>query len=285
MSPSLSPSFLPTVLQISSRLICIGSLIWFGLIIAQASSSLPGADGAAAKVPPANRAVQTIAPAAPLLPTEGYWTFAGAQLSVSQSTCSAFELQSKLAQLAKLRVVESESIELSYDARDLIELAESNGATCQPCGGGKLWSFTSEAMELRLVTSNAAQPKLVGAAFAIDAGGTSGQWQLTTFEPARPAHGHLLPIPSDASTKCARLDNSGRVQMELVTTSETNQELFERWKSAGWTVRHTPWGSPESFSFLCVRDNVTVYVWSASATYNLGQQTRTLMLTSADINK
>jgi hypothetical protein len=275
--------FFQTVVQLSARLICVGSLIWFGFIVAGAASSTSSIwatdgkttiDGAATIDAHAETEIPEL-----LMPTAGYWSFANSNLSVQKAGITRQELKKELESLSNIEVALSPPAQDAGGliAHKLISLAKDNGATRTDCAAGSFWSFSHEAMELRLVTSESDEPKLIAAAFAIKA---ENDWELTTFKPQKTISGHLLPLPSDTQSTCTRRSESGELQMELLTTSHTTNQLLELWQTHGWQIRHTAWGSPESFSYLCVQDGKTVYAWSNDNESNSGSTSRTFMLTS-----
>lgn len=258
------------IIQYTSRLICIVSVAWFGLIVI-------GSVDSAKQISLANDknddrlANLCLLPQA-LMPTEGYWSFPETGLSVAQFVCETSELQEHL----NLSSMTNAKANADFDASELVELAASSGATRVDSESGTLWSHENRDIKVRLLTSEASPPMLIGAVVAMRDG---DQWQLVSLSPKQNQTTHLLAMPTDATTTCTRRSPAGDLQMELITTSEPNERLIRRWVDDGWEVQHTPWGDAESFSYLCARGEEVIYAWAVASSTE-----RTIMLTSATSN-
>ena len=264
----MSGTFLNTVIRYTSRLICLGALAWFGLIVADATGSLKDMYQFSHIV----EAKFNSEPDIPQLisPTAGYWSFTDSDLAVQKSTCSQDELRQ---QMERLIAIDVNTKSLNHDASHLVALAKSNGAIGSDCQAGLAWSFQNHELQLLLITTDSDSPRLIAAACASKNG---ERWELTTLKPERHVDDHLLPLPTDAKICCNRRSNTGLLQMELVSTSRTAEQLLDLWQRSGWTVQHTPWGPADSFSYLCARDEEVIYAWTDSTTGS-----RSIMLTNA----
>lgn len=268
MDARRSHSFFSTLIRCTTRLICIGALAWLGLIVADASGSLNsligfknisvGGSTAAVSIPDV------------LMPSDGYWSFTDSDLSIQKIYCDDAALQ---IQMDNMLIVQDSSAVSSLDASHLVALAKSNGAFRSDCPAGSIWISDYSNLRLRLVTTNSDRPCLVAAAFAIR---EDQQWQLTMLKPQWHESDHLLPLPADARTICTRRNEAGQLQLELVSTAQSSERLLTQWGSDGWDIRHTSWGSADSFSYLCARGDEVVYAWSNSAAGS-----RTIMLTAS----
>ena len=272
MSGVDSKAFTDRVCQYTSRLVCIGCLCCFGVFVAQAVSARSGPRSATLRADSTtsdgeNRS-GALSSALSFMPDAGYWSFPESELSVQRSRCSDSELDERLSRISQIT-----SAPTSHDATHLMSLAKSNGATQAETAAGTLWSLDNSDLRLRLLTSDSESPMLVAAVVATRA---EDGWDSIRLQsrPEAPAGQNLLPLPGDAMPSCSRRSEAGELSMQLVSTTATARQLLGLWIDAGWEIRHTPWGDPSSFSYLCVRNDEVVYAWSAeSAT------PRTLMLT------
>ena len=258
--------------DIVSRLICVAALVWFGLIAADSVGSFSGAAEPIGEILLSDTIPDLMAPAA------GRWNFAQSELSIERVTCDDQELNTRLESLQS----SNSNNCLDYDASELVAMAQSTGTTQTTCEVGSVWSFEDDQLRLCLVTTATNPPRLNAAAIAVP---DSDRWQLTVLKPQPPRDDHLLPLPAATEanetatqTSCSRCSETGELQMELVSTSLTGNQLLTHWQSHGWNIQHTAWGTADSFSYLCRRGEKVVYAWSASATGK-----RTLMLTSSKI--
>ncbi len=262
-------SFFATVIQYTARLICIGALVWAGLITADAVGSLSNLN-----TPIPENLTEPLICSFPetLIPAHGFWTFADAELSIEQFSCDQGELNRHIQELLSSKALPIDTKDTKQDVSQLVALAKSNGATQTNCTAGTAWEIDTPAFRLCLITSKSNTPLLVAAAIAFPGG---DRWQLTKLTPERCQNDQLLPLPVDAQTCCTRRSDSGELQMELVTTSMTGEYLLRLWRQNGWRVDPSPWSTSESFSYLCTRGEDVIYAWSESLVGS-----RTLMLTS-----
>ena len=73
---------------------------------------------------------------------------------------------------------------------------------------------------------------------------------------------HLLPLQAQAKRMCGRWSDSEELMMEIVQLDASPAKLLAAWRESGWEIRHSPWGEPNSFSYLCVKNGRVVYAWS-----------------------
>ena len=262
-------SWIQIVVKMSSRLICVGAIIWFGLIVAAGAGSFQG-QSRSEQSSPQETANLPAAPAS-LMATAGYWSFADSDLSTLRTRCNAKELKNHFDELL---TIEGSTETTHRDASHLVGLARSHGAIRRDCKAGSAWTFEHSGLRICLVTTNATMPSLVAAAFAVQ---DKTEWQLTLLMPDHHQSEHMLPLPAGSRISCARRNQSGQLQMELVSTSQTSGQLLSLWRSRGWSIQKTPWCTENSFSYLCGKDSRFVYVWSDS---NFGR--RNIMLTSSN---
>jgi hypothetical protein len=269
LKPSTT-AFPQTVMRYTTRLICIGSLVWFGAVVANACSALQS--DVALQEPTRNSGTAKSSLGANLILANGAWSFDGSSLTTQRITCDE-------AQLAiELKAANSWSAEdnsLRYNASELVQLAKDNGATRTTCLAGSMWSIDSPLQRVRLVTTRS-DNVLVG---AIVASRTDSNWEvLTVAAKAFSSHEHLLPMSSNCQTQCTRRGRDGWVQMEIISTCLSGKQLLAIWKNDDWQIRHTGWGSADSFSYLCVRGTETIYAWSDST-----EGRRTVMLSRSNL--
>lgn len=86
---------------------------------------------------------------------------------------------------------------------------------------------------------------------------------------------HLLPL-GEAKRLCGRWSDDDRLLLEIVMIDAGRAELLNSWRQAGWEIRHTAWGGPQTFSFLCAKRGKVVYAWSKQS-----DQIRSLLLSSS----
>ena len=260
--------FFATVIQYTARLICIGAIVWAGLITADAVGSLSNFN-----TPIPENITEPLICSFPesLIPAHGFWTFADAEMSIEQVSCSEGELNRHTQEILSSKPL---PMDAKQDASQLIAMAKSNGATQTECIAGTAWEIDTPSLRLCLLASKSKTPFLVAAAIAFADG---DRWQLTKLTPKRSQSDRLLPLPADAQTCCTRQNDSGELQMELVNTSTSGEHLLRLWRKNGWRPQPSPWSTSESFSYLCVRGEEVVYAWSESLVGS-----RTLMLTSTN---
>ena len=275
INPTKKQTLFELVIDCASRLICVAALAWFGLLVTNAIGSMKRADtGVASENQTAVNVPRLLMPAA------GHWSFADTELSIEQTWCSQQELTQRLE---NLYAIDDSPGGSGRDASELVALAKLNGATRTNCKAGWAWTFEDSQLQLCLVTTNSKTPQLKAAAFAMRG---NERWQLTILKPQPPLDDHLLPLPVDTMTAdvltaetqatCVRRGEDGELQMELISTTLSDEQLLAHWRRCGWEVRHTSWGAADSFSYLCARGDEVVYAWSDGT---LGR--RTLMLTTA----
>ena len=261
-------TFLEVVLQIASRLICVGSLIWLGLIVAD--NSVLATRWSDATTSSNHECRQATRIPDLLTIADGYWTFDGTELATQRVICGHDELEQRLS---SLNAIDSGVVTSKRSATHLVALAESNGAIRSECLAGILWTVDKPDLQLRLLTSHSATPELIGAASAFR---DNDRWELTILQPRPLAQDHLLPLPAESKTICTRRSDSGQLQIELVSISQPNEQLLKQWRSEGWEIQHAPWAAEDRFALLCARGEAVVYAWSEQLTGS-----RTIMLSSA----
>lgn len=264
--------FLATASEYAGRLICLGSLIWFGLIVADyVHSAQRGGQRVDAITGGGADRVATTSESDPfvsLMPQAGHWSFAGSSMTIQKSVLTDGQVATRFADRKFIASAFSD-----HDATDLVALAEVNEAERTIVGSTAIWVLEKPAVRLRLVTSLTEPPMLVGAMVATKHG---NEWEAIDLQPKGEASAdcHLLPMPADAKTQCARTTEDGELVMQLVQTSRTSADVLDNWKQSGWDVRQTAWGSNDSFSFLCVKGDDLIYAWSPG-----DAESRTIMLT------
>ncbi|MFK7769463.1 MAG: hypothetical protein AB8B55_19775 [Mariniblastus sp.] len=268
-------SFFELLVLCTTRLICVAALVWFGLIVSNAVGSMKrSAKFAATEINDAVNVPRLLMPAA------GHWSFAETELAVEHARCSPQELTRRVNSLYSMQGASNDSNrdDSNRDATELVALAKMNGATRTNCEAGSAWVIEGPQLQLCLITSKSTTPQIIAAAFAVR---SDQQWQLTIVKPQPQLDDHLLPMPADSATTetktaCVRRSESGELQMELISTSLSAKQILDHWRDCGWNIRRTPWGTANSFSYLCDCGDEMVYAWSESSTGS-----RTLMLTSA----
>ncbi len=273
MSDKNTETFTRRVCEYASRLVCIACLFGLGLFVAQAvragvtlrPESHPTGSGSRDDE---NQNTADVMSASSFMPDAGYWSFPASELCVQRSGCSDNDLDERLDEIGQL-----ECVPTSHDVTHLVSLAASNGAIRTEAHAGVLWSLDKADLRIRLLTSTSASPTLAAAIIATR--GRDG-WEAIQMRPksGTSAGQTLLPLPSGSAPSCSRRSEAGEISMQLVTTTATDRQLLDLWKAAGWRARHTPWGDPNSFSYLCCRNDEVVYAWSAESS-----APRTLMLT------
>lgn len=73
---------------------------------------------------------------------------------------------------------------------------------------------------------------------------------------------HLLPLLGQTKRMCGRWSDSEQLLMEIVQVDATPDKLLSTWLESGWQIKHSPWGKPNSFSYLCAKNGRVVYAWS-----------------------
>lgn len=264
MNSSHNSLFETAVISTASKLICIGSLIWFGLIVI---GSIDALTPRREEMPPETHPASDFSDLMNF--QNGYWAFADTSLTTQKISCGQSELDKHIKEIARAINCTASNVE----ATELIQIAESVGVERVELPSKNLWSYDGPESRIRLVTSRDETPFLISAAIAMK---TLGCWELTTLQPRETSKAHLLPLPSETKSLCSRHDSVGCLQFELLSTTETGQQLLDHWRRFGWQVRQTPWGSVDGFSYLCIQGEKTVYAWSKSTNGK-----RNLMLTAA----
>jgi hypothetical protein len=268
MNATARPPFVGAIADMTARLICVAALIWFGLIVAENVARLfPGK----ASHPPMSLANQDLELPNLLATAPGHWSFAGTPISIQQSRCTQDQVQQ---QLDSLKTVQLEDHDSAPDVSRLVQLARSGQAQPSAHPFGQAWALNNEQVQLYLVASTEDPPRLIAGGFAVrDHQG----WQLTIVKPQSDTLEHLLPLPADARRQCARIGDSGQLQLELVTVSNSMQALIRQWQSDGWKVKPAPWNRGNGVSYLCTRGAELVYTWSQQF-----DGRRTIMLSAPD---
>lgn len=243
------------LIDATSRLICICSLLWFGLIVIEYIDSLTPQSKT-------GRSTTTFSDynfSNSLDFANGYWAFADSPLTTQKISCDQAELDRRLEMI----VSDDRQVASNCDATEFIRIAESVGIKPVESSNKLVWIYDEADLQIRLVTSRNKTPLLTSAAVATRYG---ARWELMVLKPRATVDAHLLPLSAETQSLCRRRDEAGRLQFELLTTSDADHQLLDRWRSAGWEIQHTPWGSATSFSYLCARGDQAIYAWSPATT-------------------
>lgn len=249
-----------------ARLICVAALIWFGLIVSQSISDTPRiTEQFAAET--TDKSIQSAENIFCLEP--GHWNFNGSNLAIGRHNCDDRQAKEYLDHFPGTGSFESDC----GDAVHLVALAKLNGATQSQHESGVLWTADDAESRMRLLVTDSATPKLLAVAVATK---LNGRWDVTITNSKEKANGYLLPMPAKTDVACSRRNEAGEIQMQLLETSLDREQLLNQWRESGWEIRHTQWGSADSFSYLCVKNEQVVYAWS-----NVDRGKKTLLLSSA----
>ncbi len=183
-----------------------------------------------------------------LIPKDGAWSFAEAPWIASASTAPLSEVQSQLRSDNADNVATRND---SYSERSLASAMESAG------------TLRVDEPSLKARVALGTQGEISAATIAVPSPGD--RWTLLELTPGcKPQSDgmHLLPLDQEAKQLIGRWSKDHQLLMELVSLDTDRDVLLSRWRSAGWQVRHSGWGSPSSFSFLCVKQGTVVYAWS-----------------------
>ncbi len=248
------------VVQQTGRLVCLLCLAWFATHAARSWSAIDERS-----TPAAPGGDPTLAAA--ILPADGFWEFADSSLQIQRGEMSEAELDVRLAQMQDIQGPGRP------EATNLADLAAAHGATRVDTGRAILWVLETPTVRFRLATTRDEVPRLLAALMATRSASGWDTVRLRSAE-APATDSHLLPLGEGCETVCVRRAADGLPGMELVRTSRSADQLLQSWRRDGWDVRHTDWGSKNSFSFLCVRGDCLIYAWSAAR-----RGSRTIMLT------
>ena len=248
-------SLMKRSLDYACRMVLVVSLVMFGAIVTKNSVSLSKDYSALSLSDQGDSLLEELK----LVNIEsGYWSFTNSELAIQRTKCTQAELERQIIRLMKIETIPGNAF---YDATQLVELAKLNGAKKADHPVGIVWTLQDSKTHLKLVVSNTEQPTLVAGMLALDRGGS---FELTTIKARQLELGHLLPLPIDAQTICSRIDDTGKLQLEFVTTSSTGKLLLMQWQNAGWDLSPTPWQANNSLSCICTKGNQSIYAWSES---------------------
>jgi hypothetical protein len=212
---------------------------------------------------------------APPAMKDGRWMFAGSELTTKTSTLSTSRLD---AELQRIEQTHDTSV-ANVDATDFIELATAYGMLATREDDTTIYRLDEPQRRLRLIVRHdETTTKLVVAALATTIDGE--HWQVHSLASASgntSNNQHLLPLPSAATSSARRVGDDGQLQMEIVTVPAAKSQLLNDWQAAGWSVQHSDWGSKDSFSFLCVKNNQLVYAWA------IGDSNQLILSKTADL--
>jgi hypothetical protein len=203
-----------------------------------------------------------------IMPLAGQWSFAELDFGFRSTTIPASEATARLdAMTTSVRV--DANAELPDVSEDFVELAESLHIRPVERDGNQIYILDRPELKARLVVRPmAGRTKMVALAAAYPQG--DDRWQLLECTPSAPVAQidntkapHLLPLPEGAERNGGRFADDGRMLLELVTLRSSADALLSSWKNAGWEVRPSGLGNPDTFSYLCVRGNDVIYAWSA----------------------
>lgn len=202
-----------------------------------------------------------------IMPLAGQWSFAELGLGFRSTTIPASEATARLdAMTASVRV--DKDVELPDVSPDFIELAESLHIRPIELDGNQIYILDRPDLKARLVVRPIeGRTRIVALAAAYPQG--DDRWQLLECTPSAAVEQvdteapHLLPLPEGAERNGGRFADDGRMLLELVTLWSNADDLLSSWKDAGWEVRPSGLGSPDAFSYLCVRSHEVIYAWSA----------------------
>jgi hypothetical protein len=202
------------------------------------------------------------------MPLEGPWTFARLDWDIRSQFISSAEVTNRLEKLATSSAATSDE-QLPDLSAELVELARGLGAKATDGLGNRVFQLDRPNLKARLIVRNVAgKAKVVAMAAALPQ--SAERWQYFELIPRRQAAAspvatkpQLLPLPPGARRDGGRFADDGRPLLELVSLNCNADELFSLWKAAGWEVHPNGAGSPDDFSFLCVRGDDVIYAWSA----------------------
>jgi hypothetical protein len=204
----------------------------------------------------------------PGMPLEGPWSFAQLDWDVRSQFLSSAEVTTRLETLATSSATANDE-KLPDLSIELTEVAQGLGAKATDKLGNRVFLLDRANLKARLIVRTVAgKDKVVAMAAALPH--SAERWQYFELIPRGSAAANpvatkpqLLPLPPGARRDGGRFADDGRTLLELVTLDSNADELLSLWKTAGWEVRPGGAGSPDDFSFLCVRGDDVIYVWSA----------------------
>ncbi|MEM7313630.1 MAG: hypothetical protein AAF497_10815, partial [Planctomycetota bacterium] len=203
----------------------------------------------------------------PQLPAAGHWNYAGLPIQIQTSLLDQHQLRATLQRLEQ----RPDDPSVEFDATQLVELANAYGLVASdPTAAGSpshaartIYRLDEADRIVRLVVNSGpkAVTQLVAAALAVQT--PDGRYQVHIVTPAnhstRSDHDDLLPLPPGTKTIATRSDDTRRSTLQIAALPGDSSELLDDWRSRGWEVKHTDWGSPEDFSYLVAKDTTIIY--------------------------
>ncbi len=281
------------VSRVTARVAAILIVFWIGGATAHSITTLvsPAIDS---PPPP----TQIPDPRTTLIPAEGYWSFGDTHYAVATSTMTPDELSARFQKVTAAQelskrvrpVSESHSPDTRGGFKTMVQECEGRLSLLEnalrPIADTQTEASSIDpscccidAATLKACLQVDERQELTSLLFAQPESGDS--WRLLEFSVAGDRHTpteHLLPIGQQAQRVCGRWSNDGRLLMELVRLNVDQRQLLDSWAAAGWQMQHTEWGNRETFSYLCAKDSVVVYAWSA----NMNQITSLMLSMSRD---
>lgn len=268
--PPPSPHFVRCVTRCTIeaiRLALAGLIIWLGIrLVCGDSSPRAGATGSRTRTltfdPMKASDHGTVGHA---LSTGGYWTVADMDYGIGRTEVSEADASRRMNAIFPFdghpTVVSS-----AVSAKDWQEIvAEAKQLEPVSHNGNLIYALNQPDVKARLIYRTVdGTDELVAGAVAFPT--VRDRWDFVNLVPQATPHpkpqSHLLPLPSDARCSMARWSTSRQLIMEIISLAADAESLKNHWHQHGWEVRHSQIGSGEDFSYLCVRGEETIYVWS-----------------------
>jgi hypothetical protein len=202
-----------------------------------------------------------------MMPLAGSWSFDDLDWSINATKLSNADVDSRFEAFSNSNG--GASVDTLPDVSDkFLTLVRNLNITPVERSGNQVYALDRPYIKGQLVTREiGGRAKVISLAAATQQDGE--QWAFYELTP-RQASGqtptpldHLLPVPDGAQREGGKYGIDGELLLELISLNSNADDLLRAWRAAGWNVHETGLGNPDAFSYLCVRGNDTIYVWSA----------------------
>ena len=204
-----------------------------------------------------------------MMPLAGSWSFDDLDWNINSTKVSTDNVAARFEAFSNSTVGANPAM-LPDVSDQFLTVAANLQITPVEHAGNKLYKLDRPEIKGQLVTRDVAgRAKIVSMTAATP--GENDEWLFYELTPRQATArsnkpvDHLLPLPANAKRGGGKYGLDGEVLLELISLDTNANDLLGSWHIAGWDIHETGLGDGTAFSYLVVRGNDTIYVWSADA--------------------
>lgn len=204
-----------------------------------------------------------------MMPLAGSWSFDDLDWNINSTKLSSADVAARFEAFSN-STVEAHSEALPDVSDQFLTLAANLQITPVERAGNQVYTLDRPEIKGQLVSRDiAGHAKILSVSAATPS--ENEEWLFYELTPRAAAAksikavDHLLPVPANAKREGGKYGASGDPLLELISLDTNANDLLSSWRAAGWEVHETGLGDGTAFSYLVVRGNDTIYVWSADA--------------------